>query len=177
MDSELPLSAGESRFTNPDSELHQNLDRFLGGIRIRGAAQLAAISLSWTITPRNPDTYSSVVRSWQHGKIVLTHCAGDAVTFHRTPAHLRDHYERYVQIAVLKSGKFITSQNGVRRKLGPDSIIMLKLDAEFISTTSDNMDILLFYIPRSYLESRGLNTNLMGGAMLASIFHRVPTGR
>lgn len=135
---------------------------------IRGAAQLAAISQSWTITAKNPATYSSVVRSWQHGKILMTHCAGDGVTFHRTAAHLGDSYDRYVQIAVLKSGTVKTVQRGARRTLKPDSIITLLLEEEFISSTTDDMDIILFYLPRSYLESRGLNTHLMAGATIDS---------
>lgn len=159
---------GESRFTNPSSDIHKNLDRFLGGIMIRGAAQLAAISQSWTIAAKNPATYSSVVRSWQHGKILMTHCAGDGVTFHRTSAHLGDSYDRYVQIAVLKSGTVKTVQRGARRTLKPDSIITLLLEEEFISSTTDDMDIILFYVPRSYLESRGLNTHLMAGATVDS---------
>lgn len=158
--------SGESRFTDPSSELHRNLDRFLGGVMIKGIAQLAAISQNWTITAKSPATYSSVVRSWRHGKLLLTHCAGDGVTFHRRPEHLGDSYDRYVQMAVLRSGNIRTVQRGVLRSLGPDSIITLLLDEEFISSTTDEMDIILFYVPRSYLESRGLNTDLMAGATM-----------
>lgn len=157
---------GEARFTNPSSDIHRNLDRFLGGIMIRGAVQLAAISQNWTITANNPARYSSVVRSWQHGKLLMTHCAGDGVTFHRTAAHLGDSYDRYVQIAVVRSGRVKTVQRGVRRILKPNSIITLLLEEEFISSTTDDMDILLFYVPRSYLESRGLNTDLMAAATI-----------
>lgn len=157
---------GEARFTDPASELHQNLDRYLGGVMIRGAAQLAAISQSWTITAKNPATYSSVVRSWQHGKLLLTHCAGDGVTFHRAPENLGDSYDRYVQLAVLKSGKIKSMQRGVAKLVEPNSIITLLLEEEFFSSTTDEMDVILFYVPRSYLESRGLNTDLMAGATL-----------
>lgn len=165
MESLSSLRIGESRFTNPTSELHRNLDRFLGGIQINGASQLAAISQNWTITPRDPATYSSVVRSWQHGKLMLTHCAGDAVTFHRTVSHLGDAYDRYIQIGVLKTGNIVTTQRGDKLSLGPNSIVTLLLAEEFISTTSDGMDIVLLYLPRSYLESRGVNTESMAGAM------------
>lgn len=159
-------NVGESRFTDYSSTLQQNNDRFLGGKTIRGAAQLAAISQNWTITATHPATYTAAVRSWRHGRILVTHCVGDGVTFHRTAGHVGDSFDIYVQIAVVKSGKVLTTQRGVKRTLGPNSVVMLLLDEEFISVTSDKMDILLFYIPRNYLESRWLNTGHMAGAAL-----------
>lgn len=163
------LNKGESKFPNHSVGLPKNLDKFLGGVRIRGGAQLASISQHWNMVAKNPLTYSCLSRSWRHGKLMFTHNIGDAVTFHRTPEHLGDTYDRYVQIAVLRTGSITTLQQGKRRVLGANSVMTNLLDQEFFSATSDGLDIILFYVQRDYLESRGIDTALMAGTTMENM--------
>lgn len=136
---------------------------------IRGGAQLASASQHWKITAKNPITFSCVSRSWKYGKLLFTHNVGDALTFHRTSEHLGDTYDKFVQIAVIHTGSIVTIQRGKRRVLGANSVMAHLLDEEFFSTTSDDLDVILFYVQRSYLESRGIDTALMAGVVMENL--------
>lgn len=164
----LPRSGG-TKVSNATFELPKNLDKFLDGVMIRGGAQLALVSQHWKMTAKNPLTYSCVTRSWKYGKLMLTHNVGDALTFHRTPEYLGDAYDKFVQIAVIRTGTITTIQRNKRRDLGANSVITHLLDEEFFSITSDGLDVILIYVQRSYMESRGVDTSLMAGGTMENV--------
>ena len=156
--------------TAADDQIFHNAGRFAAGLSIRGAEGLASLSRAWTIRALEPKAYSAQVKGWQHGRLMVTHSRGGAVSFHRSRAHLGDGHDRHIQICLIKAGKIVTRQRGKKSAGGADSLLTLLLDHEFLSTTSNDMDVLLFYVPRSYFEARGINTATMAG----SVLERVP---
>ena len=162
-------SDGGTKVPNHAFELPKNLDKFLDGVMLRGGAQLASLSEHWKITAKNPLADSCVTRSWKYGKLKFTHNVGDALTFHRAPKQLGDAYDKFVQIAVIRTGTITTIQRGRRRELGANSVMTHLLDEEFFSIASDGLDVILFYVQRSYLESRGIDTSLMAGVAMKNV--------
>ncbi|MFF5794283.1 helix-turn-helix domain-containing protein [Paeniglutamicibacter sp. NPDC012692] len=153
-----------------NERIRRNAERFAGGLSIRRPDELASLSQAWTIRALDPNAYTGRVDGWHHGRLMVTHSRGDAVTFHRSRAHLGDGNDRHIQICLIKTGKIVTRQRGQESAGRTDSLLTLLLDHEFLSTSSNDMDVLLFHVPRSYFEARGINT----ATMAASVLDRVP---
>ncbi|MFJ6415971.1 helix-turn-helix domain-containing protein [Paeniglutamicibacter sp. NPDC091659] len=153
-----------------DEHNYRGTERFASGASARDTSGPGSISEPWTIRALSPKADIECVKGWRHGSLSIAHITGDAVSFHRSSAHLGDGYDRYIQICLINSGKIYTRQRGEESAGEADSVLALLLDHEFFSTTSNHTDVLLFDVPRSYFETRGINTEIMA----ASVLNRVP---
>lgn len=157
-----------------DTSVRSYRDRYRrSGIPL-GPGDLAHISEAWDIVAHEPETYSARINTWYDERLMMTQAAGGAVTFTRGPKHLRDAYDRYMQVGLMHSGLVRSRQRDRTVECEPGGVVTLLLSEPFESQTEGRTDITLLYVPVEYLESRGINTQRLscvtweGGPLVAA---------
>lgn len=130
---------------------------------LRGAANLAELSLSCELTTERPEDFSATLWSIAYENAAITRFQSTPIVSRRTLEHLGDPYTRFVQFGFIRSGSVSFSQRGVHGALRPGDGSLLLLDEPYVVTMLEDTEIVQVHLPSDLLELKGVPVAQLAG--------------
>lgn len=146
--------------THVNSLLSKVASRFAREREITPGLGLKSLEGQWDVQPKAP-TFKSTLIVWKHERLVITRALGDSARLERGANQINDELADFIDITIIISGSLRATQRQRDVSASAGQALALACNEPYVAHSSDGTESFSYYVPRSLLESRGVDTNVL----------------